>query len=530
MLKKGIKIFESILIAFFLLSMDVACEQYPQPGSAPPHFRQRNQTLPDTIETQQIKLKLNAPTVRVIETYPYDLTTNNDNVLANFKTRIVTVENGLLNIEINQPVIIEIPPFSDLKRMPNKRFGAQLAGQVNELLPRSTYITFADFADRQEKITKLLSLAGVGILRDLQSYDTRRYQIEKSNGNYNFANTDLMTGLAYKYQMDIIARLSLHSGPPRNLPEGTPADVDSYTQYIRKTVERYDGDNNFGCKLASPDCYVKGDGQYPDCGNDCKAWAKMHHIKYWETLKEPEPGRRNRVGNEPGLSAENAAYILKISYDAIKSVDKNAQVYFSGMGPVLRGSDQERRTSEGDYLKQLFASNKEIVFDIFGFDAYTQDLCKKASEQLSYIRTYRNYNQPLWIGQIAAPDIANPGPFGGSERRQSEAMVKIFTNAFACGVEKVFWGDFLDSSKENKLAPGRPIGGKRIMQATGLFYTETWELKPAYFTFKLLSSELDDIRKIERIADNIFKFSFNGRSDIYIVWPARQVDRLSVNR
>lgn len=526
MLKHPVRTLESILIAYLFLSMTTGCAQSSVSRSVPSHVRQGNQTMPDTLEAQRFELKVSAPSVRVIETYPHDLTTNSDTVLANFSTRIVPVEHGLLKIDINQPVIIETPPFSDLKRKPNKRFGAQLAGQINELLPRSTYRTLSDFAARQEKITQLISQAGVGIVRDLHSYDTRRYQIEKSRGNYNFANTDLMLELADKYRMDIVARLSLHNGAPPNLPEGMPADIDGYLKYIRKTVERYNGDTNFGCEVASPDCYVKGDGLHPDSGSNPEAWARKHQITYWETLKEPEPGRRNRVGNEPGLTAKDAAYLLKISYETIKSVDKDAQVYFSGMGPVLyRGPLQERRAAEHDYLKELFESQQDVGFDILGFDAYIHDLREKGVEYQALINGKRQSKQPLWIGQAGAPDIAAPGPYGGSQRRQSEDMVKIFTRAFASGVEKVFWGDFLDSSRERKEMPGRPAGIDRLMQATGLFYTETWELKPAYFTYKLLASELDDIRTIESIAENIFKISFNGRSDIYIAWPAREPAR-----
>lgn len=530
MLKRAARLFELILFAFLILWTNLSCAKSPEPGDVPALSNQRGQVLSATPDTQGLELAVKASTVRVIETYPNDLTTNTDDVLANFPTRIVPVENGLLRIEINQPVIIEVPPFTHLQRKPNKRFGAQLAGQINELLPRSKYPTFKTLADRQEKITQLLSLAGVGILRDMHSYDTRRYQIEKTNGSYYFANVDLMTELASKYGMDMVARLSLHNGSPPHLPEGMPTNIDSYLNYIRKTVERYDGDKSFGCELAFPDCYVKGDGQHPAYGSDPQAWAGKHHIKYWETLKEPEPGRRNRVGNEPGLTAKDAAYLLNISYDAIKSVDKNAQVYFSGLGPVLyRGTAKERRDSEYNYLKEILESRQSIGFDILGFDAYIHDLVEKGVEYQSLIRGKSQSKQSLWIGQAGAPDIIAPGPYGGSQRRQSEDMVKIYTRAFANGIEKVFWGDFFDSSKERKEMPGRPAGIDRLMQATGLFYTETWELKPAYFTFKLLACELYDIRNIESIANNIFKITFNGRSDIYIAWPARDGERFSGN-
>ena len=38
----------------------------------------------------------------------------------------------------------------------------------------------------------------------------------------------------------------------------------AYKDFVKKAVERYDGDEDYGCALHSPDCYHKGDSQYPN--------------------------------------------------------------------------------------------------------------------------------------------------------------------------------------------------------------------------------------------------------------------------
>ena len=40
-------------------------------------------------------------------------------------------------------------------------------------------------------------------------------------------------------------------------------ELEIYQDFAKKTVERYDGDNDYGCQFSSPDCYKQGDNQYP---------------------------------------------------------------------------------------------------------------------------------------------------------------------------------------------------------------------------------------------------------------------------
>ena len=86
----------------------------------------------------------------------------------------------------------------------------------------------------------------------------------------------------------------------------------------------------------------------------------------------------------------------------------------------------------------------------------------------------------------------------------------------ALGVEKVFWGEFLDKSKSEE--KGRSAFSDTWNQ-TGLFYTGTWAKKPGYFTHRLLATALDNFAGATQLTPNIVKFTFSNRSPIYLVWP-----------
>jgi hypothetical protein len=489
----------SIFLTFLLLTT-FCCRLDAGNDSTPSAITSRGKT---------VILLTKAEKIRVIDTYPYDTLRNTRKALENFRIRELTPSSGKVKIEIDAPVIIEEYPYSGFVVKSNKAFGAQLAGQVNPLLSRSQYRSSDDFNRRQEKIFEILSLAGVGIARDFGSYDTRRFLVEPRKGFFQFSNTDFLTQIAHKHDIDIIARLSIHDQP---FKEGPPEDRNAYLNYIRKTVQRYNGDGNTGCSLAPPDCYTKGDKQYPVTNDDIEQWAKIHRIRYWETVKEPEPRRRNRIGNDPGLTPREVKDIFQMSYETIKSVDKTALVFFGGMGPLTDSHDlNEQLAKEKSYFSNILSTGGGEYFDILGVSAFLYDTQEISREYKEMAKKY-GYQKPLWISQAGASMQKTMLPFGGSHQKQSEYMVKAFARAFATGVKKVFWGDFLDNSKaENRQA--------NLWDSTGLFYTETWGLKPAYFTYKLLAAVLLDFNKAEEVSGNIFKFYFQERSTVYIAWP-----------
>lgn len=433
-------------------------------GLEPP----KNISVP-MLKSQPIKIDIGVEKVRVIDTFPFDVGTVSNNTLQNFRYYELNTVKGVAIFNINFPVIVQEYPYSDLKFQNNKAFGATESSEgIIGLSP-------GKINSRLDTILDIISKSGAGLTRDFKAYDTRRSNIEHQKGTYDFSRSDYAVNAAVNNGIDFIGRLTLHHVRKKG---GPPEDESDYIDYIKKTVNRYKG-----------------------------------RVKYWQTLKEPEPRVRRRVaGNDGGLSPEDVVRIFMLSYNAIKSVDKNAIVYFPGSGPGFEFGGY----NADSYFEKIISLGGAKYFDVIGFDAYKRDIEEQAKKYRSILKKY-GYEKPLWVAQTGAPDgHIGTFPWGGSPEAQCEYMVKAYAKAFAIGIEKVFWGEFIDESlKESKEHDSKSL----MWDATGLFYTETWRVKPGYFTHRLLASSLHSFTKAKKVAPNIVKFTFANKSPVYIIWP-----------
>lgn len=436
---------------------------------------------PRSLESKTtVSIPIGSEKVRVIDIFPLETGTISNDTLKNFHYYELNAKDGIAVLNIYFPVIVQEYPYTDFKFKNNKAFGSTESGQSNVAL-RGSGLSDSELDSRQGKILNILAQAGIGLARDFKSYDTRRGVIETRKGANDFSRSDYAVNVAIDKGIDFIGRITPHRKKGKG---GLPEDESAYVAYIRETVGRYKG-----------------------------------RVKYWQTLKEPEPRMRKRVsGNDGGLSPEDAVWILKLSYTTIKSVDKDAIVYFPGLGPPFKF----RGYNEDSYLEKIIALGGAKYFDAVGFDAYVYDIEEQAVKYRSILKKY-GYDKPLWVAQTGVPDVEPPAKRkfmgGGSPVAQCAYMVKAYATAFAIGLEKVFWGEFLDESLQTEAKNKIQSKGKSIAQHSGLFFTESWEMKPAYFTHRLLASVLYDFDKVERAAPDIVKFTFSDRSPIYIVWP-----------
>jgi len=432
----------------------------------------------------KIPINIGADKVRVIDTFPLDVVNVSDNTLKNFRASEQSSKEGKVVLNINFPVLVEEYPYSDFSLKNNKAFGATESGLVKMRRevqrrgpPRASSVSDQD-SDLQ-RIFKIMSQAGLGLARDFQSYDTRRVEIEARKGEYDYSRSDFAVDACRAGGFDFLGRLGLHYGKMGQ--EGPPSDEAAYVAYIRNTVSRY-----------------------------------ADKVKVWQVLKEPSPQKRGRMGNDAGLSPKDVVRVLELSYNTIKSVNPNATVYFPGLGaPMKRGG----KYTDESYLSEIISLGGGKYFDAIGFDAYVFHIEEQVQTYTKILKRY-GCDKPLWVAQTGVPagKIEQPIPFkgGGSDRTQIEFMVKAYATAFALGVEKVFWGEFLDKSKSEE--KGRSTYSDTWNQ-TGLFYTGTWEKKPGYFTHRLLATALDNFTGATQLTPNTVKFTFSNRSPIYLVWP-----------
>jgi len=127
-----------------------------------------------------------------------------------------------------------------------------------------------------------------------------------------------------------------HYSSPGWFAENWTYDPETYAadwrEFVQATVERYDGDTDFGVPEGSS-AYPRGlTGTSKEEKQD---WADKHTIKHWEIYNEP-----NLTNYFPSASSENFAMVMREAYKSAKAADPwcvcfNGGVTGFGSGGIL---------------------------------------------------------------------------------------------------------------------------------------------------------------------------------------------------
>lgn len=419
-----------------------------------------------------VTLAVGSPMARVLDAcavLPGSLSTN---VLANFRYSEAIPSNGVLRLSVRTPLLVFEPPYPTLEPRNNPAFGSTESGHGGRGQARAAGQLDPD----QDSVVRFLAQAGVGIARDFYAFDTYRFLVERPGRPFDFAVPDAVVDACRRRQIEYIGRLTWD---PAKKSGGPLVDEAGYAAYVKATVSHFKG-----------------------------------RIRYWQVLKEPAPNSRG-TGGDSGIMPDEAARILRVTYAAVKDADPDALVYFPGTGPRFSAAGYNNES----YFEAMLRLGAGSWFDVLGFDAYMFDVRDSA---LMYRRMLRDHGlqKPIWVAQTGVPDRLLPGTVrfhggGGDPVAQSAYMVAAYAEAFACGAERVFWGEFIDSSEAE--ARGRD-DRSLIWDSTGLFCTGSWRLKPAYYTHRLLAAALRGFVKAEKTAPGVVAFVFADSRRVYVVW------------
>ena len=321
---------------------------------------------------------------------------------------------------------------------------------------------------------------------------------------------------------------------------------DDFYEFVRKTVERYDGDDDLGCDVPAPDCYVKGDSQYPS--QRVIDNLKARQIKIWKLTTEPDW----LTGTLDGYDD-----LLYLTYTAMKEADADARLA-NGAVPghpyCYLGHCGRQKGFEAHYvpmLQNLSGRCREFCngfngecsvncLDYFfihwyfaGLDDYRIHDSATNEDVLSYLRQTldRNgFNVPIWI--------ANTDTFSGdpddtrayeiverSESQQADDIVKTHVYALSRGVEKVIMEGFMEGYDGVK--------GCTYFNLVGLIYDgqlkECGDLgfgirKLSYYSYKLMTEKLEgsDWKNVETITglpSNVYAYKFlKNNQPVWVLW------------
>lgn len=198
-----------------------------------------------------------------------------------------------------------------------------------------------------------------------------------------------------------------------------PGDMAAYTAYVKRVVERYDGD-----------------------GVDDMPGLRAG-VRSWEVDNEPDlhnsaPPRDAKVKVDPSKfqTPKEYATLLVATAGAIREADSDAVVLIAG---IYRGAtDQGRR-----YLKEVLAQpGATEAFDVLSLHCYfeldnldTIDGCVETARTIAP-------DKPFWITETGVPgDGRKPW---ADEAWQARMVAAVFGGFLGAGAERVFWHTLSD--------------------------------------------------------------------------------------
>ena len=199
-----------------------------------------------------------------------------------------------------------------------------------------------------------------------------------------------------------------------------------------------------------------------------------------------------QIWNEPNLkkyfapqpSPPKYADLLRVSHDAIKSADHNAQI-------VLAGMPGYGNINAWDFLNRLYAvGGVKSYFDVAALHPYGRSVDQSGAEikkVRAAMEAHDDAATPLWITEIgwgsAPPDHfgINQGP-QGQQRMLNGAFKLILSKRSEWNIQRLFWFHWRDPQSAHP-------GTCSFCGSAGLLSHNRFA-KPALATFKSFTADL----------------------------------------
>ena len=193
---------------------------------------------------------------------------------------------------------------------------------------------------------------------------------------------------------------------------GEPCDMAAYAEFLKKAVERYDGD-----------------------GKDDMPGLTIP-LKYWEIMNEPsmQGGVTGGMGEELKFfvgTPQEYLDILKISYQTIKKADSEAKVLHAGMAGMQQNFQ--------DFWKPIFSGAAGDYFDIANIHTISTDERREDLYVIKFKRFLEQYglgDKPIWITEVQYGDLQQSPK---DLKRFEILMVKSSVISLSLGADKLFY-------------------------------------------------------------------------------------------
>jgi polysaccharide biosynthesis protein PslG len=313
-----------------------------------------------------------------------------------------------------------------------------------------------------------MDTAGVETVRTGLTWST----VEPQPGAFNWRVIDARAAGLASHGIDFLPVVSSTPAwlatPATTPPLNSSAAKEAWTKFLKAAVDRYGPDGDFWKE--SP-----GGGPSPFHAL-CHCDAKPMPIADWQ------------IWNEPSLThyfnstspVEGYAELLRISHDAITSVDPKAQIVLAG----VPGFAKKGGLDAWQFLDQLFkAPGVDGAFDVVALHPYSRDVDQLELE-IKKVRAVMERNGdgalPLWITELGWGSNP-PDRFGfnkgidGQRDLLTQAYTLLLRERTAWNLGRVYWFEWRDPPPSSDVACS-------FCTSAGLLRNDR-QPKPAYDAF-----------------------------------------------
>jgi len=317
-----------------------------------------------------------------------------------------------------------------------------------------------------------------------------------------------------------------------------------YYDFVRSTVERYDGDDDLGCILKSPDCYFKGDNQYPN--EEVISKSEKNPVKFWQVCNQLfDTCEKSDCHSN---YAKNYAEVLEITYKAAKEADRSVSILIAGDSKLEEYPAVFKELSgqfidivDKHYFGEDYQYSPKDDFD------YLKESLLEAGFDLEQLRfwvtetgTYSG-DPIIPLGKNVKIDL----PYQ-SESQQASGLFKRYVSSLSYKIEKVFWAwNIIEGFKHDGgifdltglVYDGCEFINNRYQCGGDLKYDEgKGGKKLAYYTYKLMVEKLErsdwNNIKIIQESDGIYVYRFTNKEsgkDTWVAWSDLGSGNISLN-
>lgn len=340
-------------------------------------------------------------------------------------------------------------------------------------------------------------------------------QIEPEPGTFDFSQTDQYVKEAQDNGFNALANIQPFAAwdqkanegkfpevqlqdPRSGRTRGKPTNMGAYKSFVKKLVERYDGDG----KEDMPSL------KYP--------------IKYWEAANEPE------MQNPPLVFFQGPPKdyfeVLKATYEAIKSADENAKVLNGGMAGM-----QDFMTK---YWQGVFDLGGGNYFDIANIHSISHGEPLNIPDFKDFLARNK-ISKPIWVTEVQIEDRQEKK----TEEEYADSLARSYTFALANGAEKLFYVNL--KLPEGGL-PGEGEGGPGFSDLSTLI-SKSGQKQPLFDAHKTIAERFDQPFTVEKVKEEIsaptepgkpggarkiqagqYKFTIKGKT-IFALWGSGAV-------